>query len=144
MPGILNPLMAACDDGYVPDEVSILTNPDVADTVADACEHVDVIVDSYGGDAEIEQQELIEETNFEDIVHYYRSAIRNAREAGATVAVDITPGRKFMSAIAFQAGIQFDADHVFYFHRKSGGYYGQFYPEIPRTATDLIDFTEVI
>jgi hypothetical protein len=144
MPGILNPLMAACDEGYVPDEVQVLTNPDVADTVSVACEHIEVVIDAYGGEAEIEQVELLEETDFEEIVHYYRSAIQDARETGATVAVDITPGRKFMSAIAFQAGIQFDADHVYYFHRKAGGYYGQFYPEIPRTATDLIDFTEVI
>lgn len=144
MPGILNPLMAACDRGFVPDEVSVLANPDVADTVEEACEHVDVVVDSYGGDAEVRQAELVDETDFEAIVHYYRSAIRDARETGATVAIDITPGRKFMSAIAFQAGIQFDADHVFYFHRKAGGYYGRFYPEIPRTATDLIDFSEVV
>lgn len=144
MPGILNPLMAACDGGYVPDEVSILTNPDVADTVEAACEHLEVIVDGYGGDAEIRREELDDETDFEAIVHYYRSAVQDARSTGSTVAIDITPGRKFMSAIAFQAGIQFDADHVFYFHRKAGGYYGRFYPEIPRTATDLIDFTEVI
>lgn len=144
MPGILNPLLAACDRGYVPDEVSILTNPDVADTVEEACEHLEVIVDNYDGSAEIDQRELVDETNFEDIVHYYRSAVQDARQEGATVAIDITPGRKFMSAIAFQAGIQFDADHVYYFHRKAGGYYGRFYPEIPRTATDLIDFSEVI
>lgn len=144
MPGILNPLMAACDGGYVPDEVSILTNPDVADTVEAACEYLEVIVDGYGGDAAISQVELAEETDFEAIVHYYRSAVQDARRTDSTVAIDITPGRKFMSAIAFQAGIQFDADHVFYFHRKAGGYYGRFYPEIPRTATDLIDFTEVL
>ncbi|QLD91212.1 hypothetical protein HWV07_08455 [Natronomonas salina] len=144
MPGILNPLMAACDSGYVPDEVSILTNPDVADTVDEACEHLEVIVDRYGGDAVIEQEELLEETDFEAIVDYYRSAIQEARDTDATVAIDITPGRKFMSAIAFQAGVHFEADHVYYFHRKAGGYPGRFYPEIPRTATDLIDFTEVI
>lgn len=144
MPGILNPLMAACDEGYVPDEVSVLTNPDVAETVAEACEHIEVVVDRYGGDAEIERRELLEETDFEAIVHYYRSAIQDARSTGATVAIDITPGRKFMSAIAFQAGIQFDADHVYYFHRKAGAYQGEFYPEIPRTATDLIDFSEVV
>ena len=49
-----------------------------------------------------------------------------------------------MSAIAFQSGFKFDADHVFYFHRKAGGYYGQFYAEISRTAIDLIDFTVVL
>lgn len=33
------------------------------------------------------------------------------------IAVDVTLARKFMSAITFQAGFRFDADHVFYFYR---------------------------
>ena len=37
-----------------------------------------------------------------------------------------------------------EADHVYYFYRKSGAYYGDLYAEIPRTATELIDFTEVM
>lgn len=144
MPGILNPLTAACDRGYVPDHARILTNPDVADSVAAASEQMKTIVDAYGGNAEVQQHDLADETDFEAIVDYYRAAIRDAKSADDTIAVDITPGRKFMSAIAFQAGIRFEADHVYYFHRKAGGYRGQYYPEIPRTATDLIDFTEVI
>lgn len=36
MPGILNPVTAACDRGYVPDEVWVLSDPRVADSVADA------------------------------------------------------------------------------------------------------------
>lgn len=58
--------------------------------------------------------------------------------------MDFTPGRKFMSAIAFQAGMKFEADHVFYFYRKGGVYQGNYLPEIPRTAYELIDFTEAI
>jgi len=144
MPGILNPLTAACDSGYVPDEARILSNPGVAESVAAATERFDVIIDAYGGDATISTHELEHETDFRGIIEFYRSAIETARENGDTIAVDVTPGRKFMSAIAFQAGFRFDADHVYYFYRKAGGYYGQFYAEIPRTATELIDFTEVM
>lgn len=144
MPGILNPLTAACDQGYVPDEAKILSNPDVAESVADACDKFEVIIDAYDGNAEVSQHDLEYETDFGGIIQFYQSAIETAHENGDTIAVDVTPGRKFMSAIAFQAGFQFDADHIYYFHRKAGGYYGQFYAEIPRTATDLIDFKEVI
>lgn len=144
MPGILNPVTAACDRGYVPDEVWVLSNPGVAEYVAEATNRFDVIVDAYGGDAAVSVHDLDDETDFPGIIEFYRSTIEAARANGDTIAVDVTPGRKFMSAIAFQAGFKFDADHVYYFHRKAGGYYGQFYAEIPRTATDLIDFKEVL
>jgi hypothetical protein len=143
MPGILNPLTAACDQGYIPDNAQVLSNPGVADSVNDAADNFESIVEAYGGDVTVSQHELEAETNFQDIIEFYQATIEAAQENGDTVAVDVTPGRKFMSAIAFQSGFKFDADHVFYFHRKAGGYYGQFYPEIPRTATELIDFTEV-
>lgn len=144
MPGILNPMTAACDRGYVPDEVWILSNPGVADPVAEAAERLEVIIEAYGGDGTVSTYDLDDETEFRRIIDFHRSTIEAARENGDQVAIDFTPGRKFMSAIAFQAGFKFDADHVFYFHRKAGGYYGQFYAEIPRTATDLIDFKEVL
>lgn len=144
MPGLLNPLAAACDGGYIPDEARILSNPGVADSVAAASEMFETIIDARGGDAGVSEHRLETETDFQGIIEFYRSTIEAANEAGDTIAVDVTPGRKFMSAIAFQAGFRFGADHVFYFYRKSGAYYGDLYAEIPRTATELIDFTEVM
>ena len=143
-PGILNPLIAACDGGYVPDEVHVLSNPPVADDVKEAVVLMEETVAAYGGDTETNVHELVSETDFEAIVDYYRSCIEAATTADDEIAIDVTPGRKFMSAIAFQAGIQFGADHVYYFHRKAGRYRGRFYPEMPRTASNLIDFTEVL
>jgi hypothetical protein len=144
MPGILNPLTAACDRDFVPDEARVLSNPGVEAAVAEATERLEAVVDAYGGDLDATAHDLTSETDFHGIIEFYRSSIEAARERGDTIAVDVTPGRKFMSAIAFQAGFKFGADHVFYFYRRAGGYRGHLYPEIPRTATDLIDFTEVL
>lgn len=144
MPGILNPVTAACDKGYVPDEVHILSNPGVAEHVAEATDRLEVVVDAYGGDGTVSTHDLDTETEFRSIIEFYRATIKAARGDDDEIAIDFTPGRKFMSAIAFQAGFKFDADHIFYFHRKAGGYHGQFYAEIPRTATNLIDFKEVL
>ena len=63
-------------------------------------------------------------------------------DVGAEVAVDITPGRKLMSAIAFAVGMEYDADHVFYFYISSEEYFDLLYPEIPRSAANLYDFSE--
>ncbi|SDY91145.1 PDDEXK family nuclease [Halopenitus persicus] len=144
MPGILNPVTAACDQGYVPDNVWMLSNPSVAEYVTEATNRFEVIIDAYGGDADVYTRDLDDETDFHGIIDFYRSTIETVQKNDDTIAGDVTPGRKFMSAIAFQSGFKFDADHVFYFHRKAEGYYGQFYAEIPRTATDLIDFTKVL
>lgn len=144
IPGILNPLTAACERGFVPDRAQILSNPGVAESVTIASERFDSIIDAYGGDADISKHNLNNETDFPDIIGFYQSAIETAEKNGDTISVDVTPGRKFMSAIAFQAGFRYGADHVYYFHRKAGEYHGQYYAEIPRTAAELIDFTEVL
>jgi len=58
MPGLLNPVTAACDNGYVPDEARILSNPGVADSVAAASEMFETIIDAYGGDATASKHSL--------------------------------------------------------------------------------------
>ena len=134
---VVNSLNAACEQGYVPDRLHLLVNPKVADQIEPTESSAESIVTAYGSDGiDVRVTNLQEETDFGGIVAHYKDAIKGARSRDDSVAVDVTPGRKFMSAIAFQAGIQFDADHVYYFHRKGGVYQGEFYPEIPRTATD--------
>lgn len=97
---------------------------------------------AYGDEATVDVTTPDGETDFEGIVNHIRGPIDAAAEADA-VAVDVTPGRKFMSAIAFQAGMQFGADHVYYLYLDSAAYFGAIYPDIPTTAAELIDFVEV-
>jgi hypothetical protein len=42
MTGILNPLTMACDRGYVPDEAWVISNPGVAESVANATDQFEV------------------------------------------------------------------------------------------------------
>lgn len=139
---IINPLAAACSHGFVPDEFVILVNQNVEQTVDDAIELAQLIVSEYDESLAVEKQLLNDERDFETIVAYFREYINAGDEI--EVAVDFTPGRKFMSAIAFQAGVQYDADHVFYLFLDSPRYYGQIYDDIPEPATELIDFMEVV
>lgn len=142
---VINPLTAACTEaGYVPNEVRILDNPDVRDDSELAADLIEQIVTAHGApEPTIEFVTIDSERDFEDIVAYHRQAIAEAQAANTPVAIDVTPGRKFMSAIAFQAGIQFDADHVYYLYLHSSDYYDRCYPDLPRTGVDLVDFTEV-
>ena len=138
-----NPLLAACEDGYVPDSIRILSNPTVQQNVTPVVPFLETIITEYDGDATIDIQTIPEETAFASIGEFFRAGIERVGEDDH-VAVDITPGRKFMSAIAFQAGIRYGADHVFYLLLDSSKFYGQVFPTIPRPAVDLIDFTEVV
>ncbi|WP_435348527.1 hypothetical protein [Haloarchaeobius sp. HRN-SO-5] len=140
---VVNPLVAACDEGYVPDVVHLLSNPGVEPYLDAVTSLIAVTTEAYGNSAAtVNVTELADETDFRGIIDHIREPIAAATETD-TVAVDVTPGRKFMSAIAFQAGIRFAADHVFYLHLDSDEYFGAVLPDIPRTAAELVDFSEV-
>jgi len=140
---VVNSLNAACNYGFLPDSIHLLSNPKVAGQIDPIRTRANTIVQAYGGDElDVHVTNLEDETDFADIVTHYRDAVETAHEADQPVAVDVTPGRKYMSAIAFQAGFRFEADYVFYLHVESNRFYDLSYPEIPRTGIELIDFTE--
>jgi hypothetical protein len=98
---------------------------------------------AHGGDEpEITVETIEDELDFEAIISYLQSAIHAGMDGGADVAVDVTPGRKFWASIGFRAGFEYDVDHIYYTH-VPGGYFGELYPTISRTAIQLVDFTEV-
>lgn len=139
---VVNPFAAACDQGFLPDELTVLQNPDIAEASQRATEMCEEIAASHGQSSlNIETTEIQSDRDFEAIVDFYRTTLGNANDT--TVAVNVTPGRKFISAIAFQAGMQYAADHIYYFYLDSSDFYGRVYPDVPRTGADLIDFTEI-
>lgn len=147
---VVNPLAAACRDGFVPDALHVLKNPGVGEQFDDFVAMMRATVAAHGetaGDDDpdtptVETTSIAAETDFRAIVEHFRNPIRDAEEDDR-VAVDVTPGRKFMSALAFQSGIQFGADHVFYLYVSNTQFYGRLYPDMPRPASELVDFVEV-
>lgn len=141
---VVNPLIAACRREYLPTDIYVLDNPAIGDVTAAATSLMKTVVTAHGGSEPTIQVEHVEdELDFRAIVEYVQSAIEAGRTVDAEVAVDVTPGRKFWSIIAFRAGDRADVDHLFYAHVISSEYFGESYPTIPRTATKLVDFTEV-
>jgi hypothetical protein len=141
---VVNPLIAACDEGYVPDRLYYLTTPQVDEQMKKVQELAKDVVDTYDGDElEIKSTKLDSEVDFESIHSHVATAIETIRAEDGEVAVDITPGRKFMTAIAFATGMRYDADHVYYLYLDLRRY-GQTVHELPRTAVELYDFTQVM
>lgn len=142
---IVNPVSAACEAGFVPDRVYVLENPGVIEQVERALDIISTVTAEYGGnEPEIRLTTLDRDDEFDRIHDHFKDAIEEVHEESGTVAVDITPGRKYMSAIAFTAGMQYGADHVYYMYLEDAEIYGPSYPEKPRPATHLVDFTEVL
>jgi hypothetical protein len=139
---VVNPLLAACDDQFVPDEIHLLTNPGLDHVTPTLVSLLEDVVATYDTTATVDTHQLEAETDYGAIASFFVDSIATGT-TDDTVAIDITPGRKFMSAIAFQAGLKHGADHVFYLHLQSTAY-GRCYPDIPRTNVDLVDFTEVV
>lgn len=141
---IVNPINAACDAGYVPDRLYIIENPKVTDQVARAVDLATEIIDAYGGDElDVQITSIESELDFDQLYAHTKEAIEEIHEEDGEVAVDFTPGRKFMSALAFATGMRYDADHVYYFYLEDTPR-GRVYPSIPRTKSRLYDFTEVL
>ena len=141
---IVNPINAACDKGFVPDRLYIIENPKVTDEVARAVDLATEIVDAYGDhELDIRMASINSELDFDRPYAHTKEAIEEVHEDDGEVAVDFTPGRKFMSALAFATGMHYDADHVYYFYLEDTPR-GRIYPSIPRTKSRLYDFTEVL
>lgn len=141
---VVNPLIAACHEEFVPTDIHILDNPGISDVTKAATSLMKTVVTAHGGDEpDVQVHHIDEELDFPAIVEYLQSTIEAGQEADAEIAVDVTPGRKFWSIIGFRAGFQYDVEHLYYTHIKSSDYFGESYPSIPRTAVELIDFTEV-
>jgi hypothetical protein len=139
---VIDPLTAACEDGFVPDTVYLLGNPSIDHKMGELADMTSEVIEVYDEEPEIKLRETETETSFDELYLTIRDCIEEAQEQDSEVAVNFTPGRKFMTAIAFQTGMKCDVEHLYYFHIHSSDNYGKSYPEIPRTAADLIDFRE--
>jgi hypothetical protein len=147
---MINPLAAACngdgiDQPFVPDTIYFLDNPGLGDALSDAKTLTRELLEQHGVESPSIRTHTIEhETDFDALVEYFQVTVETARKNDAEIAIDVTPGRKFMSVFAFNAGTTYDVDHIFYLYLNSSEYFNRIYQTIPRTAVELFDFTEVL
>lgn len=58
IPAVVNTLTAACDSGYVPDTLHLLSNPGVAAAVDRILPMCETVVAEYGGDLDVQRTGL--------------------------------------------------------------------------------------
>ena len=89
---VVNPVTAACEQGFVPTTVHLVRNPSVEAAADEALTTIEVIVEAYGESLTIHTERLADERDFNDIAEYYRDAVTEA-PADSDVAIDLTPGQ---------------------------------------------------
>lgn len=141
---VINTIWAACkSDEYVPDNIIWITNEhistDIVDSVNDwTCE----ILNAYGVNKPMLNEISVDETDVMGLHDVVFNTIQKSKSMG-TVAIDMTPGRKYMSAIAMQCGIEAGADKIFYLFLSDSRYQDIPFPLIPVKKQSLFEMSSV-
>jgi len=142
---VINAIWTACKTGeYVPERIYLIVNKVVeekghVDTVKS---WIDRILREYGVEPEIITK-YAEETDFGEFAKILGGIVKKEKLEGNEVALDMTPGRKFMSALAMYLGtgsdVKYKADRVYYLHLADNSYQNQPYITIPLTKQKLYE-----
>jgi len=137
---VINTIWAACKiDGYVPDRVLFIVNEQVNPASIDTAKRwVLEILKEYGVNEPVFEEIDIVETDFIDLKEAFKGNIFDFKADGP-VAVDMTPGRKYMSAITMHTGLAAECDHVYYLHLSDYRYQNKPFPLIPMHKQRLVD-----
>ncbi len=100
---------------------------------------LDIFAKHTGGDPKLKTPQF-NETDYRKFAKKYRRIFKTNK--GIPRVIDITPGRKFASAIGLKIGLEVNAASIFYLHLLDSRYLTYSYPEIPRSVLRLVDFKE--
>lgn len=143
---VINTLWAACElEGYVPQKVYIVANGKVENEVKVVNDWIERILKGYGSAAIIERIHA-DEVDFMNFSRILSNCITEEKKKGNQVAIDMTPGRKFMSAFSMFNGLAKDgADRVYYLHLSDViKYKNRSFIEIPANEQKLYDMKKVL
>ncbi|MFA4958020.1 MAG: hypothetical protein WC556_13715 [Candidatus Methanoperedens sp.] len=138
----INPLWAACVlDGFIPEKVILITGKNLERKTGSIRTWLTSIIQGYGKEPVFEECMVDED----DINSYSTSFIDLIeKEKGNEIALDITPGRKFMSAIMMSGGIKMKISRVYYLHLKDYSFVDRPFVIIPLACQKLKNIVELV
>ncbi|WP_144060498.1 hypothetical protein [Archaeoglobus sulfaticallidus] len=126
---------------YYPDIVYIFAEDIYADQLDKAIRGIEILSEEFGFEPEI-RQEIVRESDFVEAGFKITSLIRDLKQNGYSVAIDVTPGRKALVAGALIPISKIGVDHVFYLAIKTLDNASKPYRMIPLQIQELKDFVE--
>ena len=147
---VVNTLWAAvAEKEWIPDRVHILTNDRTKKDSVTIAKRIEAIVLHYGGESLDFRVHVFLERDLESLFRLYAKVIEDETAEGNEISVDITPGRKFMSAFALYSALnrRENVGNIFYFHLLDDEFMDRSYPFLPVNAFELrnlMEFEEAI
>jgi hypothetical protein len=147
---VVNTLWAAvAEKEWIPDRIYLLTNDRTKKDAVAIPQRMEAIVLHYGGEKLDFRLKVFDETDLEGLFRLYSGIIEQETGEGNEISVDITPGRKFMSAFALYCSLnrRENVRNIFYFHIMDDEFLDRAYPFLPInsfTLRNLIELEEAI
>jgi len=129
------------EKAYYPELIYIFAEDIYADQIGKAIKGIEILSEEFGFKPEI-KQEVVRELDFVEAGLKITSLIKDLKQNGYKVAIDITPGRKALVAGALIPISKIGVDHVFYLAIKTLDNVSKPYKMIPLQIQELRDFVE--
>jgi len=129
------------EKSYYPDIVYIFAEDIYADQLDKAVKGIEILSEEFDFKPEI-RQEIVKEADFVEAGLKITSLIKDLKQNGYKVAIDVTPGRKALVAGALIPISKIGVDHVFYLAIKTLDNASKPYKMIPLQIQELRDFVE--
>ncbi|MBN1540465.1 MAG: hypothetical protein JW939_10000 [Candidatus Thermoplasmatota archaeon] len=142
---VINTLWAAADkDEWVPDRIHLVYDDLTKGSLPGISCVMERIVLEYGGSKPEIFCRSINEDDLGSVFRTYSDIIEKERELENRIAIDITPGRKYMSAFSLYAGLKGGGiDRIYYIHIRGRKYMNIPYPLIPAPYCDIEDLVSI-
>jgi hypothetical protein len=126
---------------YRPDEIYIFLENIYINKLPKAIEALKIISRAFGFEPRI-SYEIIEEANFLEADKKIGDLLKELKEKGYEITIEITSGRKALVAGALIHGVPLKVNHVFYLAIKNLEFANRPYMMIPLQIQKLKDFME--
>ncbi len=93
-------------DSYIPDKIYLIWNSKVENNKEIIKKYLNALNESYGFNLKVVEYKIEREENFKEFIKGLSDIILKEKKYNNEIAIDITPGRKFMSAFSMFAGLE--------------------------------------
>lgn len=146
---VVNTLWAACEQGIVPQRVVLLAspnNPSVDRSVQTVERYLNVLLPQFGVDNPLIRRHAIDEDDLLGFKKTLAQVLEKERKHAQKLVLDVTAGRKYMSAFGLSQGRRTDLklEKVYYNHLLEQRYIDIPHPLIPRHEQQLHDLKQLL
>ena len=142
---LINTYWAAVErDGWISNRIFLIYNEQTRSLLPGIAKVLTKITTEISGSIPEIRFSLIDEDDLEKVFRTYQKIINDERDIGNKIAIDITPGRKYMSAFSLYAGLKEGSiDKIYYIHIRGKKFMNHPYPMIPAPYCDLEDIVSI-